>query len=54
MIQEIVHKKIQQNLGCRRQYLDRETGLHYDTFRYYDPDTGCFTQPDPIRLAGGF
>ena len=36
------------------QYLDRETGLHYNTFKYYDPDTGCFTQPDPIGLAGGY
>ncbi|WP_284403012.1 RHS repeat-associated core domain-containing protein [Acidovorax sp. SUPP2825] len=35
------------------QYLDRETGLHYSTFRYYDPDLGAFTTPDPIGLAGG-
>ena len=35
------------------QYLDRETGLHYNLFRYYDPDSGRFTQPDPIGLAGG-
>nr|WP_289623737.1 RHS repeat-associated core domain-containing protein [Paracidovorax valerianellae] len=35
------------------QYLDRETGLHYNTFRYYDPDLGAFTTPDPIGLAGG-
>jgi len=27
--------------------------LHYNTFRYYDPDIGRFTPPDPIRLAGG-
>ena len=33
--------------------MDRETGLHYNTFRYYDPDTGRFTQPDPIGLLGG-
>ncbi|MCO6538495.1 MAG: hypothetical protein J6567_11160, partial [Gilliamella sp.] len=25
----------------------------YNTFRYYDPDIGRFTQPDPIRLLGG-
>nr|WP_219999523.1 RHS repeat-associated core domain-containing protein [Snodgrassella alvi] len=36
------------------QYLDRETGLHYNTFRYYDPDIGRFTMPDPIGLAGGY
>ena len=34
--------------------MGRETGLHYNTFRYYDPDTGHFTQPDPIGLAGGY
>lgn len=27
-----------QNLRYQGQYLDRETGLHYNTFRYYDPD----------------
>nr|WP_180214699.1 RHS repeat-associated core domain-containing protein [Snodgrassella sp. ESL0324] len=53
-VQEIAHREIQQNLKYQGQYLDRETGLHYNTFRYYDPDTGRFTQPDPIGLAGGF
>ena len=53
-IQEIAHTEIQQNLRYQGQYLDRETGLHYNTFRYYDPDTGRFTQPDPIGLAGGY
>ncbi|MBB6366709.1 RHS repeat-associated protein [Xanthomonas sacchari] len=42
-----------QNLRMQGQYLDRETGLHYNTFRYYDPDLGAFTAPDPIGLAGG-
>ncbi|RZM92370.1 RHS repeat-associated core domain-containing protein [Escherichia sp. E4694] len=37
----------------QRQYLERETGLHYNLFRYYDPDCGRFTPPDPIGLAGG-
>ena len=53
-IQEIAHTEIQQNLRYQGQYLDRETGLHYNTFRYYDPDTGRFTQSDPIGLDGGF
>ncbi|WP_413531459.1 RHS repeat-associated core domain-containing protein, partial [Rahnella inusitata] len=30
-----------------------ETGLHYNLHRYYDPDSGRFTQHDPIGLAGG-
>ncbi|WP_263303122.1 RHS repeat-associated core domain-containing protein [Escherichia fergusonii] len=33
--------------------MDRETGLHYNTFRYYAPDMGRFLTPDPIGLAGG-
>ena len=43
----------QQNLRFQGQYLDRETGLHYNTFRYYDPDMGRFICPDPIGLQGG-
>ena len=43
----------QQNLRFQGQYLDRETGLHYNTFRYYDADIGRFISPDPIGLAGG-
>ncbi|MEB6336574.1 RHS repeat domain-containing protein [Serratia rhizosphaerae] len=42
-----------QNLRYQGQYLDRETGLHYNLFRYYDPNCGRFTQSDPIGLAGG-
>ncbi|MCU6226783.1 type IV secretion protein Rhs, partial [Morganella morganii] len=42
-----------QNLRFQGQYFDRETGLHYNTFRYYAPDTGRFTQQDPIGLMGG-
>jgi RHS repeat-associated protein len=42
-----------QNLMMQGQYLDRETGLHYNLHRYYDPDSGRFTQHDPIGLRGG-
>ncbi|EBS7636327.1 hypothetical protein CDR68_21705 [Salmonella enterica] len=44
---------VMQNLRFQGQYLDRETGLHYNLFRYYDPECGRFTQPDPANLAGG-
>ncbi|WP_297196389.1 RHS repeat-associated core domain-containing protein [uncultured Pluralibacter sp.] len=43
----------QQNLRFQGQYLDRETGLHYNTLRYYDAWGGCYTQVDPIGLLGG-
>lgn len=32
------------------QYADPETGLHYNFFRHYDPDTARFTSPDPLGL----
>jgi len=35
------------------QYEDAETGLFYNRFRYYDPDSARFLTQDPIRLAGG-
>ena len=41
------------NLRMQGQYFDRETGLHFNTFRCYDPDLVAFTTHDPIGLAGG-
>ncbi len=35
------------------QYLDDETGLHYNYFRDYDSLTGRHIQSDPIGLVGG-
>ena len=42
-----------QPFHLQNQYCDRETGLHYNFFRYYEPDAGRFINQDPIRLLGG-
>ena len=47
------YRPLPQNLRFQGQYFDAETGLHYNTFRYYDPDVGRFTTEDPIGLNGG-
>ncbi|WP_256726012.1 putative T7SS-secreted protein [Streptomyces sp. IMTB 2501] len=33
------------------QYYDPETGLHYNYFRHYDPETARYLTPDPLGLA---
>ncbi|MBF0827063.1 RHS repeat domain-containing protein, partial [Muribacter muris] len=35
------------------QWLDQESGLAYNRFRYYDPETGNYLCLDPIGLNGG-
>ncbi|WP_343076259.1 RHS repeat-associated core domain-containing protein, partial [Xenorhabdus bovienii] len=45
------------HVGCNfrflGQYEDGESGLYYNRFRYYNPDTGQYISPDPIGLLGG-
>ncbi len=35
----------------QNQCFDRETGLHYNFFRYYEPDAGRFINQDPIGIV---
>ncbi|WP_406468535.1 DUF6531 domain-containing protein [Streptomyces hirsutus] len=35
------------------QYFDPETGLHYNLFRHYDPETARYLTRDPLGLAAG-
>ena len=37
----------------QNQYADRQTGLHYNFFRYYEPYAGRFVNQDPIGLMSG-
>ena len=39
--------------ALQNQYADRETGLHYNFYRYYEPDAGRFVNQEPIGLWGG-
>ena len=41
------------NLRFPGQYYDKETELHYNYFRDYNPKTGRYVQADPVGLAGG-
>ena len=50
---ELDISEIDNPLRFQGQYFDAETGLHYNRHRYYNPGTGRFLTPDPIKLAGG-
>ncbi len=46
-------EEVRQPLRFQGQYEDEETGLHYNRFRYFDPDAGRYISKDPVGLAGG-
>lgn len=43
---------LEYNLRWPGHYLDPETGLHYNRYRYYDPRLGRYIQSDPIGYEG--
>lgn len=45
--------KISQKLRFAGQYSDSETGLFYNRYRYYNPETGRYVSQDPIGIVGG-
>lgn len=47
------NSSVMNNFRLPGQYLDQETGLHYNYFRDYHPGIGRYVEPDPIGLKGG-
>ncbi|WNG24315.1 hypothetical protein F0U62_10020 [Cystobacter fuscus] len=45
--------ELELNLRWPGHYLDTQTGLFYNRFRYYDPVLGRYLQSDPLGLGGG-
>jgi RHS repeat-associated protein len=45
--------EIDLNLRWPGHYYDADTGLHYNRFRYYDPQLGRYLQCDPVGQSGG-
>ncbi|SEW42161.1 RHS repeat-associated core domain-containing protein [Cognatiyoonia koreensis] len=47
------HAPLTCNIRFQGQWYDEESGLHYNRFRYYDPEATQYLTPDPIGLEGG-
>ncbi|WP_346775770.1 RHS repeat-associated core domain-containing protein [Pseudoalteromonas sp. Z9A5] len=47
-----VNNTFTQPIRFQGQYLDEESGLHYNRYRYYSPKQQRFINQDPIGLVG--
>ncbi|RRH88977.1 type IV secretion protein Rhs [Variovorax beijingensis] len=46
-------EEVSNPLRFQGQYFDPETRLHYNRYRYFDPNSGQFISQDPLRLRAG-
>ncbi|WP_407073244.1 RHS repeat domain-containing protein [Pseudomonas sp. CFBP 13715] len=47
-VETLAVNKVEQNLRFQSQYFDDESGLHYTTFRYYDPQFAASLRRIPL------
>jgi len=47
------HGEVESPFRLLGQYEDRETGLCYTRFRYFDAELGRWLSPDPLGIGGG-
>jgi RHS repeat-associated protein len=50
---DIVVEEVGNDFRFPGQYFDKETGLHYNYYRYYHSDIGRYLRTDPIGFGGG-
>lgn len=53
LVDEKNFTNLYQPIRMQGQYYDKESNLHYNRYRYYDPCLGRYLTQDPIGLAGG-
>ena len=49
----VTQEALVNNLRFPGQYFDQESRLHYNFYRYYDPESGRYLSPDPLWYSGG-
>jgi len=47
------HPKVDCPIRFPGQWFDAESGLHYNRYRYFDPEIGQFISQDPLGIDGG-